>query len=90
MTMWPVSASSSARGTVVEKASSRNGDAIAGRAPIRSTIPSRSITTTKAFICGLSHGESPPKPVVVNISTVNCSDSRSVLGRFSNTRIPHW
>jgi hypothetical protein len=43
----------------------------------------------KRFISGLCHGESPPKPVVVNISAANCSDLKNVLGRPSKTRMLH-
>jgi hypothetical protein len=44
-----------------------------------------------ALICGVGHAaEPPPNPVVVNISTVNCRDSRNVLDSASNVCIPHW
>jgi len=44
----------------------------------------------KTCISALSHGASPPKPVVVNISTVNWSASRNVWGRPSKVAIVHW
>jgi hypothetical protein len=79
---------SSCVGAVAERAFSRIGPTNTGSAPTSIAIPSRSVTATNACICREIHGASPPKPVVVNISTANRSDSRVVRGRSSYADIP--
>jgi len=75
-------------GTVVDSVSSKSGNANTGSAMNISATPVRSITITKTFISGLSHGASEPNPVVVNVSTTTCSEWRKVMGSPSKTRIP--